>query len=422
MINNQVLARGQGDIRRLATHTVPQVGDATSLAYNWPDEPLGLYLHIPFCESKCIYCDFNSYAHMEDQYGKFVDALCSDIERGVSWDLPQTPDCSGAKVQTVFFGGGTPSVLEPSQIARILAAAHSRYDIARDAEITMEANPGTISLDRFSGYRKSGINRLSMGVQVLDDAMLKKLGRIHTAQGALDSYYWARAAGFENINLDFIYGLPGQDLAHFSAVLDTLLAVDPLPDHLSCYTLIVEEHTPLYIGVARGLISVPDEDAVAEMYEMLAEKLTTAGYRQYEISNWCLPGRECSHNLIYWHDQRYLAFGPGASGYWGSTRYDTLLGPREYATAVKLGESVLRTRDVVDRQQEMGEYMMLGLRLNEGINLSEFQRRFGVTIPSVYGDELQRLRAHGLIVADDEKVTLSERGRLVGNDVFERFI
>ena len=359
---------------------------------------------------------------MEDQYESFVEAICEDIKRGVSWDLPGTSDCMGTKVNTVFFGGGTPSVLEPTQIAQILAAARSRYNISHDAEVTMEANPGTINLEHFEGYRHAGINRLSMGVQVLDDLMLKKLGRIHTAQGALDSYYWARDAGFENINLDFIYGLPGQDLAHFSGVLDRLLALDPLPEHLSCYTLIVEEHTPLYVGVMRGLITVPDEDAVAEMYELLAHKLTSAGYQQYEISNWSLLGRECSHNLIYWHDQRYLAFGPGASGYWGSTRYTTLLGPREYTAAVTRNRSVLGTRALVGSQEEMGEFMMLGLRLNSGMDLSEFQRRFGVSIDSVYGDDISLLIEQRLVESRDGKLTLSERGRLLGNEVFERFI
>ena len=390
--------------------------------YRWQDEPIGLYLHIPFCESKCIYCDFNSYARMEDQYSAFVDALCSDVVRGVSWDLPGTPDCAGAPVSTIFFGGGTPSVLQPEQIARILDAVRSRYNIAENAEITMEANPGTISLERFAGYRQAGINRLSMGVQVLDDLMLKKLGRIHTTQGAIDAYRWAREAGLDNINLDFIYGLPGQDIEHFSGVLDKLLALDPLPEHLSCYTLIVEEHTPLYVGVMRGLITVPDDDRVAEMYEMLAERLTAAGYDQYEISNWSRPGKQCRHNLIYWHDQRYLAFGPGASGYWGTTRYGTILAPREYVSAINLGNSVLQSRDLVEQKGEIGEYMMLGLRLNQGIEVTQFHHRFGTSIYTIYGDEISVLVEQGLLESTGGRLALTDHGRLLGNEVFERFI
>jgi oxygen-independent coproporphyrinogen-3 oxidase len=252
--------------------------------------------------------------------------------------------------------------------------------------------------------------------------MLKKLGRIHTAQGAIDAYRWARGAGFDNINLDFIYGLPGQNIDHFAGVLDRLLALDPLPEHLSCYTLIVEEHTPLYVGVMRGLITVPDDDRVAEMYEMLAERLTAAGYEQYEISNWSVPGRQCRHNLVYWHDQRYLAFGPGASGYWGTTRYTTILGPREYANAVTRGASVLHSRDQVEQKGEMSEFMMLGLRLNQGVDVSEFSRRFGASIDTIYGQQISTLVEQRLLETTAGRLSLTERGRLLGNEVFERFI
>ncbi len=395
--------------------------------YNWRKEPVGLYLHVPFCESKCIYCDFNSYANMEDKYAPFVDALCADIRRGASWDLDGTPDSEQAEIATVFFGGGTPSVLQPAQIGSILQAARGRYCIADHAEITMEANPGTISLGKFEGYLHAGVNRLSMGVQVLDDLMLKKLGRIHTAEGAIESYRLARQAGFDNINLDFIYGLPGQDLAHLDRMLDRLLSLSPLPDHLSCYSLIVEEHTPLYVGVMRGLIKVPGEDEVADMYELIGERLSEAGYTQYEISNWS-RGKSCAHNLVYWHDQRYLAFGPGASGYWGDTRYTTVLGPADYITRVGDGNSVIADREGVTPEGEMGEFMMLGLRLNEGVSRSEFYRRFRVELDSVYEAELRDLCAVGLLDLaysanlDDDSVRLSSRGRLLGNEVFERFI
>ncbi|HUP26886.1 MAG TPA: radical SAM family heme chaperone HemW [Chloroflexia bacterium] len=387
----------------------------------WRSEPVGLYLHIPFCESKCIYCDFNSYAGMLDKHGPFVNALCKDIVHGVALDLNGEPDCEGAEVSTVFFGGGTPSVLTHEQIGKILAAARSRYRIAPDAEVTMEANPGTISLESFRGYRQAGINRLSMGVQVLDDAMLKKLGRIHTADGALQSYRWAREAGFDNVNLDFIYGLPGQTIDHFAAVLDRLLELDPLPDHLSCYSLIVEEHTPLYVGVSKGLISVPGEDQVAEMYELMAARLPTAGYTQYEISNWS-RGKPCRHNLVYWHNGRYLAFGPGASGYWGNTRYSTLLAPGEYIQKVNSGESAIDEQNVIGPDEEMDEFMMLGLRLNEGVSEQKFRHRFGVDVESVYGATVRMLVGQGLLCAEGDYIRLTDRGRLLGNEAFQRFL
>jgi oxygen-independent coproporphyrinogen III oxidase len=389
--------------------------------YDWRREPIGLYLHIPFCESKCIYCDFNSYAGMESRHEPFVRALCVDLERGVARFLDGETDCAGTEIATVFFGGGTPSVLAPAQIGRIMEAARARYRFAPGAEVTMEANPGTISREKFEGYMRAGVNRLSMGVQVLDDPMLKKLGRIHSAAGALDSYRLAREAGFERINLDFIFGLPGQDVAHLSAMLDRLLEVSPLPEHLSCYSLIVEEHTPLYVGVQRGLIQVPGEDETAEMYELIGERLTGAGYRQYEISNWT-RGESCAHNLVYWHDQRYLAFGPGASGYWGSTRYTTLLGPGEYIERVGRGESVLAEQNVVGREEEIGEFMMLGLRLNSGVGLSEFRRRFGEDLFSVFPRELKRLHAMGLLESVGGDMRLTPRGRLLGNEVFAQFI
>jgi oxygen-independent coproporphyrinogen-3 oxidase len=389
--------------------------------YDWRKEPVGLYLHIPFCESKCIYCDFNSYAHMEDRYEPFVHALCADIKRGVSWDLDGASECGGAQISTIFFGGGTPSVLSPTQITAILDAARDRYDINPYAEISMEANPGTISLENFEGYLRAGINRLSMGTQVLDDAMLKKLGRIHTAEGALESYRLARQAGFTNVNLDFIYGLPGQDVAHLAGVLDRLLSLPSLPDHLSFYSLIVEEHTPLYVGVMRGLIEVPGEDEVADMYELICERVARAGYAQYEISNWSL-GKPCAHNLIYWHDQRYLAFGPGASGYWDRTRYTTVLGPADYIERVAAGRSVIADKEEVPTHEEMNEFMMLGLRLNSGISRAEFLRRFALPIEAVFKSELDDLHRTGLLESVGEWVRLTSRGRLLGNEAFARFV
>lgn len=389
--------------------------------YDWHADPVGLYLHIPFCESKCIYCDFNSYAGMESRFEPFVRSMVADLHRGVAWDLPGEVLCEGAEISTVFFGGGTPSVLTPVQIARIMSAARERYDIAPHAEITMEANPGTITLKKFEGYLAAGVNRLSMGVQVLDDGMLKKLGRIHTAEGALESYRLARQAGFSSINLDFIFGLPGQSVEHLKTVLERLLAMDPLPDHLSCYSLIVEENTPLYTGVARGLIQVPGEDETAEMYEFIMDRLPQAGYEQYEISNWTL-GKPCRHNLVYWHDGRYLAFGPGASGYWGDTRFTVLAGPGDYINNVRTGRSVLAERTAVSIEDEMAEVMIMGLRLNSGVSLSEFERRFEKGMLEVYGRRIGTMEAAGLLEQVQNHLRLTRRGRLLGNEVFAEFI
>src|SRR5690242_10980627 len=302
-----------------------------------------LYLHVPFCEAKCIYCDFNSYAHQEHLYAPFVDALCADLARGpepatlrrlapgpagdadplAAW----VPGAGPLPVATIFFGGGTPSVLTPEQIGQILAACRAHYAVAPDAEITLEANPGTISEAKFAGYREAGVNRLSMGVQSFDDAMLKALGRIHTADQAREAFARAREAGFDNINLDLIFGLPGQDLDHWDRTLDAMLELQP--DHISAYSLIVEERTPLWKLVELGRVVVPGEDAVGDQYERARERLAAAGYQQYEISNWTrtVP---CRHNLVYWHAEEYLGFGPGAAGYWANRRYTTIRRPAEY--------------------------------------------------------------------------------------------
>ena len=401
--------------------TSQPVAPVRATTYDWRAEPVGLYLHVPFCESKCIYCDFNSYAHMENKFAPFVSAICKDIQRGAGNFLPGAEDCAGARIDTIFFGGGTPSVLQPEQISRILDAVRQRYDIARDAEVSMEANPGTITLEKFAGYRNAGVNRLSMGVQVLDDPMLKKLGRIHSAAGALESYKLAREAGFENINLDFIFGLPGQNVKHLDEMLQRLLAVSPLPEHLSCYSLIVEENTPLYTGVARGLIQVPDDDETADMYELVMSRLAEAGYEQYEISNWT-RGRTCRHNLIYWHDQRYLAFGPGASGYWGNTRYKVVLAPADYIKRIRNSDSVVAEHYEVSSGEEMGEFMMLGLRLNSGISRHAFHRRFGRKIESEFREQLRRMFGYELLEQAGDFIRLTPRGRMLGNEVFAEFI
>ena len=390
-----------------------------------------LYLHIPFCESKCIYCDFNSYAGLDGLYAPFVDALCADIARGPETaalarlapappDAPEQPPIG--RIETIFFGGGTPSVLPPAAIGRILETVARHYDLAPRAEISMEANPGTISVDRFRGYLAAGINRLSMGVQSFNDAQLLAIGRIHTAAQAVEAYHLARAAGFQSINLDFIFGLPGQDLADWDATLRQAAALGT--DHLSCYSLIVEEHTPLWLKVEQGAVQVPDEDAVADMYELCQATLADAGYTQYEISNWSTPGHECRHNLVYWRAQPYLAFGPGGHGYFGGRRYWTILSPKKYITALGQGGSALAGAEWIAPDLAMGEFMMLGLRTLAGIAPSEFAARFGRPFSAVYGPLATQLHDWGLLDVEParDSVRLSSRGLLLGNEVFARFL
>jgi oxygen-independent coproporphyrinogen-3 oxidase len=396
----------------------------------------GLYLHIPFCEAKCVYCDFNSYAHQEHLYEAFVEALCADIARGpelatlarlapapagVADPLVDYDPAAPLPVATIFFGGGTPSVLSPEQIGRILAACRARYAVAPDAEISMEANPGTISEAAFAGYRAAGVNRLSMGVQSFDDAMLQALSRIHTAAEAREAFHRARRAGFDNINLDLIFGLPGQDTAHWEKTLDALL--DLGPDHVSAYSLIVEERTPLWKLVEIGRVIVPDEDEVGAQYERARDRLAAAGYRQYEISNWTRT-EPCRHNLVYWHAEEYLGFGPGAAGTWGNRRYTTIRRPARYVAALAAGESPITEAEWIAPEVAMGEYMMLGLRLNEGVSLNAFAARFGQPFDAVFGPLARQLTDWGLLAREPAsgRIRLTERGQLLGNEVFARFL
>lgn len=395
-----------------------------------------LYLHIPFCEAKCVYCDFNSYTHQEHLYEAFVAALCADIARGpepatlarlapapagAADPLADDDPAAPLPVATIFFGGGTPSVLAPAQIGRILDACRARYAVAPDAEISMEANPGTISEANFAGYRAAGVNRLSMGVQSFDDAMLRALSRIHTADQAREAFHRARRAGFDNINLDLIFGLPGQDVAHWDRTLDALLEL--APDHLSAYSLIVEERTPLWKLVEIGRVIVPGEDEVGAQYERARDRLAAAGYRQYEISNWTRTA-PCRHNLVYWRAEDYLGFGPGAAGYWGNRRYTTIRRPARYVAALAAGETPIANAEWITPDVAMGEYLMLGLRLNEGVALDDFAARFGQPFDAVFGPTARQLTEWGLLAWEPAqgRIRLTERGQLLGNEVFARFL
>jgi oxygen-independent coproporphyrinogen-3 oxidase len=419
-----------------------------------------LYLHIPFCHRRCSYCDFNTYANMEDRMEAYVDALCREIsdwrlEIG-DWRPSITSESLISRPQsltradlrpTIFLGGGTPSMLPLPLMEQVLRAASAIVPLDA-AEVTVEANPGTVlGRDYLRGLRELGVNRLSMGVQSLHDPTLRLLGRIHTAAEARASYEDARRAGFENINLDFIFGLPGQTLAQWEATLDMI--VDWGADHFSLYSLILEERTPLYAQVVGGRVSVPDDDATASMYELAIERLGAAGYVQYEISNWALaqneewrmkneegdgsqfsilnsqffiPDRACHHNLAYWLNADYLACGAGAHGHLYPRRYFDVLGIDEYIGRVRAGASPIAETTELTEHDLYAETMFMGLRLNAGVSYAHFRDRCGVELDQVYGVTLDELAALGLLARDDRGVHLTERGRMLGNQVFERFV
>ena len=374
----------------------------------------GLYLHIPFCERKCPYCDFNTYAGLEDMHARFARALATEVRReGERRGRPH--------VRTVFLGGGTPTVLAPDLLGLILDAVRSGFDLAPDAEITSEANPGTVDQAKFGALRDLGVNRLSLGAQSFVEEELRFLGRIHSVADIYQAVESARTAGFNNINLDLIYGLPEQPLEHWEYSLRHALAL--APEHISCYALTVEEGTPLARWVTEGRVPAPDDDLQAEMYLRGRAILAAAGYEHYEISNWARPGRACQHNLIYWRNEVYLGFGPGAHSYDGHRRWWTVRSPREYIQRVEAGISTEAGGEVIPRHVAMSETMMLGLRLlKEGVNRTAFRQRFGVDILDVYKGPVARLQALQLLEVNPVHVRLTPRAYAIANQVMVEFI
>ncbi|PDV97111.1 radical SAM family heme chaperone HemW [Candidatus Chloroploca asiatica] len=389
-----------------------------------------LYLHIPFCHRRCSYCDFNTYANMEHRIEAYVEALCTELRMRVAQDHVPVP-CSAeaaALPPTIFFGGGTPTMLSLGQFERILEAASALVPL-EGAEITSEANPGTVlGRDYLRGLRSLGINRLSMGVQSLHDPTLRVLGRIHTAAEARQSFEEAREAGFTNLNLDFIFGLPGQDLVQWEATLAAITTWGA--EHFSLYSLILEEQTPLFAQVTAGNVVVPDDDAAAAMYEAAMTQFAAAGYQQYEISNWArstpedgrLPRYACNHNLAYWLNSDYLAVGAGAHGHLYPRRYANILGIDAYIKAVAQGTLPVATVTALTPEDLRAETMMMGLRLNQGVSQAHFMARCGLGLDEAYGPTLAHLIDLGVLERHTDRIRLTARGRMVGNQVFAKFV
>ncbi len=394
-------------------------------------QDVSLYFHIPFCKRRCAYCDFNTYAGMERWIQPYIEALCREI------DLVAGSAAGRVGVHTVFFGGGTPSLLPLAGLERILGRARERFEFTRDAEISLEANPGTLSPEYLRGLRGLGVNRLSLGMQSAHPQELKLLTRLHDHQDVIRSVAWAREAGFDNLSLDLMFGLPGQALERWENTLE--LALGLKPDHISLYALTVEEGTPLFKWSARGLVDLPDSDGAAEMYELAMDRLGEAGFIQYEISNWArlAPGvglRSCRHNLQYWRGLPYLGFGAGAHGYAAGWRTADVNPIREYIRRVREGESMPFPRSPANAEarelgaaDEVGEFMMMGLRLtDEGISSRTFAERFGARLEDAFARPIERFTRAGLLEwagePGDRRLRLTRRGRLLGNQVFAEFI
>jgi len=399
------------------------MSDAVPTADSSVPEPLALYIHIPFCVRRCPYCDFNSYAGVDEtRRAEYVRALQQEIRQwGEKLGHPA--------VRTIFLGGGTPTTLTGAQFRAIIATCRAHFHVAADAEISSEANPGTVDAARFKAMLAAGVNRLSLGVQSFADDALTFLGRIHNSAEAKAAYDAALQAGFRNINLDFMFGLPGQSATQWQRTLAEAVALEP--EHLSLYSLTVEPGTPLARWVAAGRVPPPDDDRAAADYELATEMLAAAGYVHYEISNWALPGGStgvqpgyaCRHNLVYWRRQPYLGFGAGAHSFLPERRWWNVRRPERYSQRLAAGQSPIAGRETIDRRTAMGEMMMLRLRLlTEGVPDDVFRQAFELSITTAFPAELKELTGAGLLLHDHGRYLLSPRSYLLANQVFVRFL
>ena len=371
---------------------------------------LGLYVHVPFCAAICNYCNFNRGLLDAGLKARYVGALLSEIRQAAD----------GSPADTIFFGGGTPSLLEPAEIGAIVRACRDSFDLAPDAEVTLEANPESVTVARLAGFREAGVNRLSYGVQSFDDDELRRLTRLHSASRAEIAVAEARAAGFDNVSLDLMMWLPQQTVAAWLANVDRLVALGP--EHASLYMLEIYPNAPLREEMARAQWSQAPDDDAAEMYEGAMERLEGAGYRQYEISNVARPGREARHNLKYWRDGEWLGFGPGAHSTRRGVRWKNVSSTEEYAAAVAGGAGHVAEQRRLSPDERLEEALFTGLRLTDGLDLQTIARRYGVQVWAKFGRELQPFADEGLLVYDGESIRLTRRGMLLAHEIMTVFI
>jgi len=402
-------------------------------------EPLGLYVHIPFCSAICNYCNFNRGLFDAAQKARYVEALIREIsncrmaglqsgriEYGRIEDAALKschpailPSCNSA--DTIYFGGGTPSLLDPDDVARIVAACRDAFDVSQDVEVTLEANPETVDEGKLTKFRAAGVNRLSFGVQSLLEPELRRLSRLHTVGRAREALAEARAAGFDNVSLDLMMWLPGQSVSQWLESVDAAMAISP--DHLSLYLLEVYPNAPLKDEMARAQWSQAPDDDAASMYLTAMERLEAAGYEQYEISNVARPGRRCRHNLKYWRDGEWAGFGCGAHGTIGGVRMKNVAGTEDYIGRVAGGESPVAEARRLSASERLGDALFMGLRLTDGIDLEEIARRHGgVDVWQKHGAELKPFLAAGILKRQGSRLALTRQGMLVANEVMSVFV
>lgn len=374
---------------------------------------LGIYVHVPFCVRKCGYCDFLSGAGNEEERKSYIEALIGEIRSYKEF-------AKAYRVSTVFIGGGTPSCLEGGQIRGIMEAVRETFDLEKRPEITIEMNPGTVTEEKLAAFKESGVNRLSIGLQSVDNANLKMLGRIHTREDFERSFNLARKAGFDNINLDLISSIPGQNVESWKEELCQAAAFEP--EHISVYQLILEEGTAFYEKYAGHPELLPDEETSRSIYEVTGEVLEEMGYEQYEISNYAKPGKTCRHNLKYWERSDYLGLGLGAASMVRNIRMDNTRDMKEYLEKSTQPKTMRKNVQFIEEPQQMEEFMFLGLRKTRGISKKEFHRLFGREIELVYEKALKKLLEAGLLAEKKDRLYLSKEGVLLSNGVLAEFL
>ncbi len=370
---------------------------------------MSLYIHIPFCKQKCLYCDFPSYAGKENLIDDYINALNKEILN----------KCRDFKIISIFIGGGTPSYLDEKNLESLFKTINL-LNLQDIMEFTVECNPGTLNEEKLKIMKKYNVNRISMGLQSTNDSLLKEIGRIHTFEEFKKNYFQARKAGFENINMDLMFGLPDQSLEDWEKTLEDAVSLNP--DHISAYSLIIEEGTCFYKLYNNNKLNLPSEDDERNMYLITKKILNRHGYHQYEISNYSKDKKECFHNKVYWKCNEYLGLGVSASSFIDEKRFKNIDDIKNYIEKIKNNEDITEEVHVNDIKDDMEEFMFMGLRMIEGISLKEFKRRFGRDVCNVYDDAIKNNVKKGLLVLDSEKLYLSSKGIEVSNYVMSDFI
>ena len=374
----------------------------------------GMYIHIPFCHQICHYCDFNKVFFKNQPVDEYIESMGQELA------IMRQEGISFKEVETVFLGGGTPTSLSEKQLERLLEIIHEYVDVSSLKEFSTEANPDELTYGKLTVLKNGGVDRLSIGVQSFDADLLTKIGRTHGPDDAARVVGEARKAGFDNISIDLIYGLPGQTIAQWQDTLEKATALD-LP-HYSGYSLIVEPKTVFYNLMNKGKLPLPGEDIETEMFTMLIDHMESRGRKRYEISNFAIPGRESIHNLIYWENATYAGVGAGAHGYVDGIRYSNIGPITKYMEKAAAGKRPVQQTHIVTEIEAMEEEMFLGLRKSNGVSISLFKKKFGKSLEEIYGETLQSLIQNGLVEQSDDAVKLTQRGVYRGNDVFQQFL